>query len=687
VALGLGCAATPPPPSARRGGAAAAAREASGRDGAARIAVSDDRTCAWSSARGLWCWSSESLPRRVRGVDASAALLVDGSRFCGLSADGALRCGDGVWADHVVALLSSSSRSDYFVRGDGALCRLGETRCSAAPALVSGPFALGSAAEGFDQAVYVTGGGRLCTGAARPRCVESTTSEALEELASAAIGRTMGCAVRRDGVVVCWGPGMRRLLAAPAPAAAGAENRGAGAGAHGEQGDGGDGDDGDGGGDDDAEDEEESEREGTPNAHESWTLANIDEPRNAALEVYAIEDVTQAVGVSVGADHACAWSAAGEVWCWGANDAGQVGDGTTRPRRKGVRIELRGIASVAAGTRRTCAVDRRGEVWCWGDHATRREEGGSRTHLEDTGLTGATDLRGTTDAYCVLFRGGEVRCFGDWDPGDFPFRGDLRHGGAAVPARGPVASMVVTSAVVCVRLVDGHAQCWGPEPLMHAVASVTAAVDEIAIVRGRVCLRTGSRISCLGENDAQEITAPAPVRAMAGMSRGLCVILEDATVTCARLSGDDVDWHPQPSLAGAIALEAETSRTCVLTRRGDVGCVDADGRQTGARVRGARALAGPGAWTLADGTLAGSADARETLPRGIVRATSRSGWPYFLLADGRVVHVVLGRGASGWERSLAPHPLHAQQEPFAISPRSAAGAGDDAPAVEDLPEN
>jgi alpha-tubulin suppressor-like RCC1 family protein len=38
----------------------------------------------------------------------------------------------------------------------------------------------------------------------------------------------------------------------------------------------------------------------------------------------------------VGARHSCA-RVAGAVWCWGANDAGQLGDGTLAMRTEPVR--------------------------------------------------------------------------------------------------------------------------------------------------------------------------------------------------------------------------------------------------------------------------------------------------------------------------------------------------------------
>jgi alpha-tubulin suppressor-like RCC1 family protein len=44
------------------------------------------------------------------------------------------------------------------------------------------------------------------------------------------------------------------------------------------------------------------------------------------------------VELSVGDQHACARDAQGQVWCWGCNTQGEVGDGTTQPRATPVHV-------------------------------------------------------------------------------------------------------------------------------------------------------------------------------------------------------------------------------------------------------------------------------------------------------------------------------------------------------------
>ncbi|MCA9662399.1 MAG: hypothetical protein KC486_28930 [Myxococcales bacterium] len=72
------------------------------------------------------------------------------------------------------------------------------------------------------------------------------------------------------------------------------------------------------------------------------------------------------VGIAVGDRHACVLAPAGTVHCWGHNDEGQLGDGTTRERTMLTRVDgLEGVTEIDAGTAHTCA--RKGkEVYCWG---------------------------------------------------------------------------------------------------------------------------------------------------------------------------------------------------------------------------------------------------------------------------------------------------------------------------------
>jgi hypothetical protein len=76
----------------------------------------------------------------------------------------------------------------------------------------------------------------------------------------------------------------------------------------------------------------------------------------------------RAVSASAGYDHTCVLTTTGTVSCWGANQLGQLGDGTTTDRAEPVPVALPSPATqVRAGYSHTCALAG-GRVYCWGDN-------------------------------------------------------------------------------------------------------------------------------------------------------------------------------------------------------------------------------------------------------------------------------------------------------------------------------
>jgi alpha-tubulin suppressor-like RCC1 family protein len=82
-----------------------------------------------------------------------------------------------------------------------------------------------------------------------------------------------------------------------------------------------------------------------------------------------VPDVHDAAQVAVGLKHACVLRQDQTVWCWGTNDAAQLGDGGGPSSPRPVRVALpRPATTIVAGQRSTCARldDQR---WsCWGDN-------------------------------------------------------------------------------------------------------------------------------------------------------------------------------------------------------------------------------------------------------------------------------------------------------------------------------
>jgi alpha-tubulin suppressor-like RCC1 family protein len=86
----------------------------------------------------------------------------------------------------------------------------------------------------------------------------------------------------------------------------------------------------------------------------------------------ALSSPNAVVQLALGLVHSCALLRSGDVWCWGGNLMGEMGNGTFDSGGPPIYYppaRVRGLSSVvgiAAGGTHTCAVDKVGTVQCWG---------------------------------------------------------------------------------------------------------------------------------------------------------------------------------------------------------------------------------------------------------------------------------------------------------------------------------
>lgn len=124
-----------------------------------------------------------------------------------------------------------------------------------------------------------------------------------------------------------------------------------------------------------------------------------------------------AVEVAAGSSHACARTASGEVYCWGENQWGQLGDGSLEDRDAPVHVaSVSGAEQLALGYEHSCALLRGGTLRCWGSNRFGQlglEGDEARlTAAEVTGLGAVVEVAANAYDTCVREQQGRVTCVG-----------------------------------------------------------------------------------------------------------------------------------------------------------------------------------------------------------------------------------------------------------------------------------
>lgn len=198
--------------------------------------------------------------------------------------------------------------------------------------------------------------------------------------------------------------------------------------------------------------------------------------------------------ISAGLDHSCAVDVvARDVYCWGRNQYGQRGDGTTSPSTEPVPVHGSSILDfdvVSAGRLHTCAIDTGGSGYCWGlNNQGQLGDGSTATRFVPTSVSGdlgfgmlATndnDAGLGWDTTCGVTDSSEAYCWGRNNRGQL---GGGTTGGQSTqpePVFGGLEFGSVSAGAdhSCGVTFDGAAYCWGGNQYGQ-LGNGTAGVDE-----------------------------------------------------------------------------------------------------------------------------------------------------------------------------------------------------------------
>ncbi len=266
------------------------------------------------------------------------------------------------------------------------------------------------------------------------------------------------------------------------------------------------------------------------------------------------------VVLSAGDSHACVVMSDGSARCWGLNDYGRLGDGTTATPSGPVRVSgLRDAVDISAGAFSTCATRRTGEIECWGGDGF-GELGNGTSASQVPAPVAAVQLQGDVAVKagslqtCGIRADGTVQCLG-------------YETGVDLTAIHDATALAAGEQVDCARLASGGVMCWrsdnfgeigdgtihGAQDLQPATA-VSGVTDAIAVATGTIfacALRANGTVVCWGGGlagtleDGQPVAmcnaapcSPTP-RAIDGLSDVTAIAAGDEHV-CALISTGDV---------------------------------------------------------------------------------------------------------------------------------------------------
>lgn len=237
------------------------------------------------------------------------------------------------------------------------------------------------------------------------------------------------------------------------------------------------------------------------------------------------------VAVAAGQAHSCGLSTAGQVFCWGRNDRGQLGDGTQTSSRVPVQVvHPATFKAVSTGDAHSCALALAGELFCWGDNG-RGQLGvqgvsncptGTGTGCSPVPVRQGTGIPGTSFLFTELSAGSRhtcasslqtIKCWGNND------EGQLGVGTFGPASGGPNATIAVAGQFISYATPAGT----------HIGPGLSAGFAHTCAFRA-----AGSGASCWGDNFSGQLGAswpatrspvPAPVavssgQVMTGLSAG-----------------------------------------------------------------------------------------------------------------------------------------------------------------------
>ncbi|WP_103919277.1 RCC1 domain-containing protein, partial [Candidatus Venteria ishoeyi] len=277
---------------------------------------------------------------------------------------------------------------------------------------------------------------------------------------------------------------------------------------------------------------------------------------------------TSQVQMALGVQHSCVLNNQGQVQCWGDNQYGQLGNGSTNGSTIPVLVNnLAGVVQLSSHGNHNCALNKQAKLACWGDNQSGQLGDGSDINRTSpvsitleastaklSGLaTTVTQVATSRHHSCALLSSGQVACWGSNDYGELGHQDEERaFQPTVVPGISAVQAITVGDGMSCATRIGGQVYCWGSiageqieQPrLMDFNADDLAKLN---VSGEHFCQLTGGGVFCtgrnhfgqLGNNSYEDSSEAVAVVELAGVVQHLdvggnhsCAILDSGLIQC-----------------------------------------------------------------------------------------------------------------------------------------------------------
>lgn len=302
------------------------------------------------------------------------------------------------------------------------------------------------------------------------------------------------------------------------------------------------------------------------NYHLTATSPALTSEISSTFSALRLRDGFALLSVSVGLDQTCGLNAAGTAYCWGANEAGQLGDGSfadrinPAPVAGGMHFTI--VSAGGGGYEEdlsfTCGVTTAGDSYCWGGTIRGALGEGSTTAFHSMPVLVAGGLKFKTISAggahaCGLTTTGVAYCWGSNSLGELGV-GDtlMRTTPVAVAANAKFTTITAGDFHTCATSA-GATYCWGAKmagagySTTPVLVTTSLSFATISAATEHTCgLTTTGAAYCWGDNSSGQLgigsgtPSSTPVAVSGGYT--FSVVSTKGYTTCGISEGAGYCW-------------------------------------------------------------------------------------------------------------------------------------------------